>query len=225
MTETREINGNYGLEQSEVEYRVRRWMLVGARVLSAVFRPNYYPTVIFILFLNFTFLRHLPVLYRLYVLLMVFLFTYAIPLLGVWVYRKARGLSRQQLRERRKRLVPYAIHIFCYLLCLYFVWRLSLPSFMMLVIVISICLQYICALITLWWKISMHSAAVGATIGGLAVYASLFGFNPVWWLCGLIILSGLVNTSRMLLRQHTLWQVLGGTWIGIGCGLLGISLL
>ena len=68
----------------------------------------------------------------------------------------------------------------------------------------------------------MHSAGAGAIIGALVVYASLFHFNPVWWLCAAILVSGLVNSSRMLLRQHTLWQVLGGTLVGFLCGYVGI---
>ena len=68
----------------------------------------------------------------------------------------------------------------------------------------------------------MHSAGVGAIIGALIAYSAIFQFNPVWWLCLAILVSGLVNSSRMYLRQHTLWQVLGGTLVGFVCGLVGL---
>ncbi len=205
-----------------LDYGARRWLLVGARILSMVFRPSYYPTVAFFVLLTFTYLRMLPFLYRLYVLAIVYLLTYAIPWAGVRVYRHFRNIPKQSLRERKHRLVPYAIHIVCYLVCLDFVWRLHLPTYLLAVVMVAICLQVVCTLVTLFWKISVHSAAVGTVIGGIVIYASLFNFNPVWWLCAAILVSGLVNSSRMLLRQHTLWQVTGGTWVGIGCGLLGI---
>jgi len=57
------------------------------------------------------------------------------------------------------------------------------------------------------------------------VYADIFGFNPVWWLSLAILVSGCVMTSRMVLRQHTLGQVLGGTLIGIACGIVGTILM
>ena len=59
----------------------------------------------------------------------------------------------------------------------------------------------------------------------LAAYAQLFGFNPVWWLCGCILLCGLVMTSRTILRRHTLWQVLAGTLLGVLCGYSGIRMM
>jgi len=203
----------------------QRTLLVGARLLSAVFRPNYYPTVVFVILLNFTFLQMLPFFFRFYVVLVVYLFTIVFPSLGVYFYRQMKGYTIQELRAHHKRLVPYVINILCYLCCLHFVWRLHLPSFVLAIVGIAILVQCVCTLITFWWKISMHSAAAGALIGILSAYSLIFSFNPLWWLCLAILVSGLVNSSRMLLRQHTLWQVVGGTLVGICCGLLGIMIV
>jgi membrane-associated phospholipid phosphatase len=74
----------------------------------------------------------------------------------------------------------------------------------------------------MFWKVSMHSAGSGAVIGGLVAYSAIFGFNPIWWLCGTILLSGCVMTSRMVLLQHSLTQVLVGTLVGVICGFFGI---
>ncbi len=222
-----EANVRPETRQEEADRRggTSRAVLVGARVLSSVFRPNYYLSVVFLVLLNFTFLRFLPLSLRVYVVAMVYLITYALPFLVSRLWRQWRGLTKHELGQRRMRLVPYAIHLLCYGGCLILVWRLRLPSFVTCSVVIALCLLCISTVITLWWKISLHSAAVGATLGGLVAYASLFSFNPVWWLCLGLIVSGLVNSSRMLLRQHTLWQVTGGTLVGFGCGLLGMALM
>jgi membrane-associated phospholipid phosphatase len=53
----------------------------------------------------------------------------------------------------------------------------------------------------------------------------IFKFNPVWWLCVAILVAGLVMSSRMFLRQHTLAQVLCGTLVGILCGYFGIVMM
>ena len=45
----------------------------------------------------------------------------------------------------------------------------------------------------------------------LVAYSVLFMFNPVWWLCVTVLISGAVGTARMLLRQHSLAQVVAGT--------------
>ena len=40
-------------------------------------------------------------------------------------------------------------------------------------------------------------------------------FNPISWLCLTLVLAGLVGTSRIILRQHTLAQVTAGFGVGV----------
>ena len=72
----------------------------------------------------------------------------------------------------------------------------------------------ICALINVVWKISTHSAAIGAVGGALFAFAEYLAFNPIWWLCLVFLVGGIVGTCRMILRQHSLGQIVGGFWIG-----------
>ncbi|MBQ8968417.1 MAG: phosphatase PAP2 family protein [Bacteroidaceae bacterium] len=197
---------------------------VAAKALSRVFRPSYYPLVGFIILLTCTYLSLLPWAMRLGLLLLVALLTLFVPFLGVEAYRRMRHLTRQELLLRNNRLVPYILHIICYGVLLHFLNSIHAPTFMGGIVVISLLVQSVCTVINLWWKISMHSAGVGAIMGALVTYAAVFNFNPVWWLCLSILVSGLVNSSRMFLRQHTLWQVLGGTVVGFVCGLIGLIL-
>ena len=99
-----------------------------------------------------------------------------------------------------------------------------MPAFAGALIVASLMLQCGCTIINIWWKISMHSAAAGAAVGALVAYSLLLNYNPVWWLCLLLLLSGCVMSSRMVLLQHTLAQVLAGFAYGILCGFVGIIL-
>jgi membrane-associated phospholipid phosphatase len=61
--------------------------------------------------------------------------------------------------------------------------------------------------------------------GALFVFGELFGFNPVWWLCVVLILAGILGTSRMILRQHSLLQVIVGFVVGIVCSVVGLIYL
>ena len=90
------------------------------------------------------------------------------------------------------------------------------------IVVGALFIQGVCLLLNLRWKVSMHAAGAGGIIGALVAYSVVFAFNPVPWLCGTVLLDGMVMTSRMILRQHTLWQVWMGTLVGIVCGYLGI---
>ena len=53
-------------------------------------------------------------------------------------------------------------------------------------------------------------------------FSLLFNFNPMWWLCLTLIVSGFVGSSRMILRQHSLEQVASGFFLGIVCSFITI---
>jgi membrane-associated phospholipid phosphatase len=81
-------------------------------------------------------------------------------------------------------------------------------------LVAALTIQMVCAFVNIWWKISTHSAAIGGVAGALLAFAEIFTFNPTWWLCLVLLVSGMVGTSRMILKQHSLSQVLIGFILG-----------
>lgn len=205
--------------------QMTRALLVCARVLSNLFRPVYYPVVCFVLLFTMTYLNMLSFYIKAWVLVMVATFTILFPYLGNRIYLYSQGWKWHHLRHQHKRSVPFILSIISYVALLVVMNRMHLPSFMMVVIVVSLMIQCLCLVINIWYKVSVHSAGAGAIIGGLVMYALKFEFNPLWWLCGTILISGMVNSSRMLLRQHTLWQVLLSTWMGVVCALLGLLII
>lgn len=200
-------------------------LIVAARLLSAVSRPYYIPIVGFVSLFTFTYLRLLPLLYKLAVVSMVYVFTILLPRLCIYVYRKLNGWAPVQLRMRENRAIPYILFILSYLACLHLMFRMHMPRYMCGILVSALLIQVVCVIVNVWWKISMHSAGAGGVIGALVAYSVLFMFNPVWWLCVMVLISGAVGTARMLLRQHSLAQVVAGTLVGVVCGFAGIVLL
>ena len=106
--------------------------------------------------------------------------------------------------------MPYVISIVCYFACCYVMALFHIPHFMISILIAALLIQIVCALINTWWKISTHTAAIGGVAGALMAFAFIFMFNPIWWLCLVLVLAGAVGTSRMILRQHTLAQVVTG---------------
>lgn len=204
-----------------MNYEPRKGIII-ASIFSSIFRPMYYPTVGTIILLVFTYMGRFPWMFRLLVLGTVYSLTVLLPVLITFLYRKLHGWGVQELRERHKRLVPYVIHFLCYLCCINVMKSMHLPNFMTAILLVSLLVQTCCIIVNLFWKVSMHSAGSGAVIGALVAYAAIFVFNPVWWLCAAILLSGCVMTSRMVLLQHSLAQVLAGTFMGILCGFFGV---
>jgi membrane-associated phospholipid phosphatase len=71
------------------------------------------------------------------------------------------------------------------------------------------------SIISLKWKISIHLAGLGGILGAIMALSFRFGLNPVLWIIGIILISGLVGTSRMLLGKHNLSQIIAGFFLGL----------
>ena len=108
--------------KSKVKQRATIHVL--ARGLSNVFRPSYFPLLGIVILLLFTYLSLLPWTIKLSLLAVVYFWTLLLPSLGVRLYRHWMSLSRQELLLRRNRIVPYIIHIICYVF-LYQILRVS----------------------------------------------------------------------------------------------------
>ena len=193
-----------------------------ARIISAVFTPFMVPFVAFLLLFFFTYLRVLPLQYKLTVLIMVYCFTILLPMLGIYLLQKINGWTLQELGNRKKRFIPYLITIMSYTGCFLTMYRIHLPRYMSGIIIATLLCMIICTSINLKWKISTHMASCGMIIGGLLSYSFIFQFNPIWWLCGFILLAGMLGSARIIVRQHTLNEVGGGFLVGLFCGIIGI---
>ena len=89
-----------------------------------------------------------------------------------------------------------------------------MPHFMGSILVAALAVQTFCAIINLCFKVSTHTSAIGGLTGGMLAFSFIFNFNPIWWLCLLVLLGGMVGSSRMILRQHNLSEVVSGYVIG-----------
>ncbi len=193
-----------------------------ARIMSMIFTPFYLPIVGLIALFIFSYMSLLPMMYKLVMLAMVYLLTVVAPSLLIHLYRLCQGWTSHELGRKERRLVPYIISIVCYFACFFWLEYRNTPRVISIIVVVALTIQMVCALINIWWKISTHTAAIGGVAGGLVSYSIAFSFNPLWWLCFVLILAGAVGTARMILRQHSLSQVVTGFLVGAACAILVI---
>ena len=190
-------------------------IIVAARAVSMVFNPFYLPMVGLVALFVFSYLSMLPMSYKFTVLALVYVFTSLLPTLLIRFYRTSQGWSLSELGLRERRMVPYVISILCYFLCVYLMKTFHMPHFMGSILVAALLIQVACAFINIWWKVSTHTAAIGGVAGALMAFSMIFAFNPMWWFCLVMVLAGAVGTSRMILRQHSLPQVVVGFGMGM----------
>ena len=197
-----------------------RSLIRTARVISAIFTPFSIPFLAFLILFLFSYLRIMPIQYKLIVLGVVYCFTILMPTLTIFLFRKINGFSPEDLGERKRRFMPFMLTITSYVFCLVMMHRLNIPWYMTGIILAALIMMVICIIVNLKWKLSEHMAGVGAIVGGLVSFSALFGYNPIWWLCLFILIAGVLGTARIILQHHTLGEVLVGFAVGLICSLL-----
>ncbi len=210
------------METNETNEIARKHSLseIACRVISGIFTPLFIPCLAFLLLFSFTYLRILPLRYKLIVLGMVYGFTFLLPSIAIFLWTRGKDASKPTFF--RNNLMPYILAAIGYIACVLSMHRLQLPRYLSdSIVAYLICLVF-CAPIRFRWDISLHMAGGGMMVGGLLSYSFLLGFNPVWWLCLFLLLAGMLGTARIIIGQHTLSEVFVGFVIGLFCGIAGI---
>jgi hypothetical protein len=162
-------------------------------------------------------------------LLIIFLMTFVIPVLGVSFFRIFGNISSFIMEDRRERIYPFFFTSLFYLIVTYLFYsktRIGLDDNLLKILMIVDALVVVSAVITLFYKISVHSLAVCGILGILlplnrvAVDSSLF--YPT---LTVVVIAGAVMSSRLQLNAHSIREVLVGAVVGITTGLCGMIYL
>ena len=93
---------------------MNRTILLAARWLSSIFRPEFMPVVAFVVLFMFTYLSLLPWAFKLAILLLIVLGTILLPRWTIRFWRHSRGWELRRLRLRENRFFPYLIYFLYY---------------------------------------------------------------------------------------------------------------
>jgi membrane-associated phospholipid phosphatase len=171
-----------------------------ARVLSAAFQPTLTSTY---LLLGVSFLAAPSPVSALAWFLILALIASGLPYAYLLI-QVARGrLSDIQVAIREQRLWPLVVGLLCTSVAFTVALLAGAPTKLAVTILVGLVCGVILTVVTLWWKISLHSATLaGATVVLLWVWSA-------WGWVGLP-LTFAVGWSRVVLRRHTPAQVVGG---------------
>lgn len=194
-----------------------------AQLISIIFHPLLIPTIGFLLLFNSGFyFALLPYKIEQYILLVVFISTFVLPLLSIGVLALRPGFDIK-MEKSSDRILPLMFSSVFYYFGYLLLKKLPVFPIYTFFIVASILVQISLLLISLKWKISAHAAAIGGLLGGFfALSFRLFEY-PLMILLFLIISSGLVASSRLILQKHSNAQVYAG--FGLGFLIMNLSIL
>ena len=208
------------------KYTINRLIAGSARFFSTVLTPLMMPTYGAILVLWTSVLCLLPMGTRIMVLIMILGITCVLPIICIGVLHHFKIISNKQLTKRHERLYPYAFSVLCYIIATFYLHSIHSPMWFVMFAAGGALACTVALVITLWWKISAHMTGIGGVVALLFQIhvQGLSAFNLFWVLCFTILLAGVLGTSRMVLKQHNLLQVLAGVANGYACVTLMIKL-
>lgn len=192
-------------------------MKLFSNIISGMFHPLLMITYGVVMALTFTYLAIYPPAMKLLLAGGAFLSTAVVP--GLFIYLMVRNGAAVdlELSDRRERVVPYLIFITSILVCIFYMYKMMVPFWLLALLAGAAVALLIALVINFYWKISAHTLAVGGLLGGIMGVARIHMINPYWAFIIVILIAGLVGTSRIFLKRHTPMQVYAGFCLGFIC--------
>ncbi|MER5641983.1 hypothetical protein ABT095_34240 [Kitasatospora sp. NPDC002227] len=132
--------------------------------------------------------------------------------LPTWFIRRGMRQGRWEDRhvgQRRRRLVVIPFIMLSVLTSLGVMLLAGAPADMTAMVVAMLASLVPIMVITVWWKVSVHTAVASGAIACLAI-----ALGP-WWLLGYPLVA-VIAWSRVVLRDHTRAQTVVGALVGAG---------
>jgi hypothetical protein len=191
-------------ESSSIEIKI-------AKAVSYIFHPVFYPLLgLYLFFHSGTYLDTMNEDGKNFLYTIVAFSTCVLPLLSMPVFMYRRMVRNIEMDNRSERIFPLAFILIFYFIGYYMVKNLPLPVVLSGYIAAITILAAITLFITIWWKISFHLIGIGGLLGSLIAVSLRLEAGIQNYIIGVVILTGIVATARLLLKAHTGWQLLAG---------------
>jgi len=190
------------------------------RILSSLLHPILFPLVGSIFYL-FVVPRFISTRYKLLVLAVIFIGTYLLPILLLFLLKTLKMIQSYHLSSIKERKLPMLVLSFLGILIGRILFKIAVVNDLAIFIIAgSFALLLVYGFLWLGIKVSIHTLGIGGLIGFIMKLSILYHLNFLVVIAFLFILFGFIANARLKLRAHTFSEVLIGVFIGIGTQLL-----
>lgn len=189
-----------------------------AKIISIVFHPLLVPTYAILLMMNLQIhsILVLPLKYRYIIVVFVFITTFVLPSIVIFILLKAGKIKSLEMRSQQERILPMIIIAAAFYGTYFILKQTSLTGLMALFMVGATTLILISLIINYITKISLHMTAWGGMFGVFLGFAISHHYNLTGILFLILLVIGIVGTARLKLNAHTPAQVYSGFLLGAG---------
>ncbi|HPT11885.1 MAG TPA: hypothetical protein PLP69_04630, partial [Bacteroidales bacterium] len=186
-----------------------------SQIISIAFHPIFMPLYgLLIIFSAPTILYFVPLKIKKLTLLVIACNNIILPLsLILMLY--SRGIIKSfQAREKKERTIVLIISTILYLVTTTLILRLPIPNLIKVYFVSTTFVSFITLIINQFWRLSLHSVAVGGLLTLVCLMVYIFNVPVIWYISGMVLLSGLVMFSRLYNEDHEPAEVWTGFFAG-----------
>ncbi|MGB9746491.1 MAG: hypothetical protein ACPLXM_06140 [Bacteroidales bacterium] len=186
-----------------------------AAVISFLLHPVFAPLIsLFILLYSGTYLSLITPSWKQRIILIVALGTVFIPfsLLPLLYFRKLTEQVR--FGKHRDRFLPLFFSTISYYFTYHVLQRLAVPNILQILFLSATITVFVSMLITIFYRISLHTIAWGGLIGIFLALCFRFGMVFTPWLTGIIFLAGLSGYARLTMQAHKTGEIYAGYLTG-----------
>jgi len=151
---------------------------------------------------------------------LIFCVTFLLPALNIGIFRTFGSIKSLAMEERGERIIPFSFIAILYGVLTYLFYsrtRIGLNDNLLKFLIIIDVLVIVAALVTVFYKVSVHSMAIWGLIGILLPLNKVSEDGALLLPTIIsIVIAGLVMTSRLQLDAHTPREVMVGSMLGFG---------
>ncbi len=184
-----------------------------AGMISLIFQPTFIPIILYLL-VSFQVASGWKAF--LYAFIGIGFVTVA-PIVLITLLTRLNKVSDPDLPDRRERFIPYMLIVGFYVIVFFLFFFLHAPRQILAITMSYILVTLVGAIISLFWKISMHLAGIAGPITALVFYV-----HPYFVFTYLLLF--LLGWARFTLKKHTLLQIFAGSVFSILLTFLTIRL-
>ncbi|MEX0811578.1 MAG: hypothetical protein WD048_05120 [Chitinophagales bacterium] len=150
--------------------------------------------------------------------------TLIFPILVIFLMKKLNFINSYEMSDRKERIIPFiAISIF-YFWTFMVVKSLGIGGFINDIMLGASLSVFAAFFFNLFIKISVHTLAFGNFITLLVALTFMSSYNLEWPLALVIVVAGMVGTSRLVLKAHNNAEVFMGYAIGFACQFIAFNI-
>ncbi|MFO8001493.1 MAG: PAP2 family protein [Marinilabilia sp.] len=201
-------------------------MKLFSKILTFLFHPMLMPTLGIFFILNAgAQLFSIPLEAKRLVYIIVFVSSCLLPVSLLPLFLQVKLINSFRMETARERVYPVLSAGLFYFLGYLLLARLNVSPLIEVFVLASLVALLLAVAVSYFWKISIHTLAVGGVTGALFGLMLRFGMDLVPVVSVMLIISGLIAMARLYLNAHTPAQVYAGYAVGFLIVMSGVAFI